>query len=289
VSAAAPAASAPYDTNVPGAAGYLQADLMAKTAYQNSLTRINGQRQQALQQAGYTGGIDPNNGTITGLSVDANNPFGGYQQLLKNGAVSAQAAQDAAQQRGLGHGGLAAQGMDAAKFDFGNASNSFGTQFQSILGDLQGQQSDAAYARDQALWSAQQQAAQQAIAAGDFNPAMFDFTPADYSTPSDGSTAPVSGDPNSMDFASELQRNVTRALGGSVAQQALDTRGAGMNFLHGNGTTAAQNGNAVLNPVGKTAAQRAAVQRIVKSIQPQTKTAAAFQPKPAAKPAAKKK
>ena len=269
-------APAPYDTNIPGAPGYMQAELMAKTAYQNALTRINSRRQDTLRQYGYQAQIDPTTGVLGSMSVDPNNPYGGFQQLLKTGAEGANAAVDDAVGRHLGHGGLAAQGLSRSKYDFGQASSDLGQRLTGTLAGLQDDQSSAAYQRDQALYQAQLDALRQAILDGMFNPA--DFSGIDWG--GDGGGDGGGGADPGMDpisYAAEIQHGVDRALGARPWQAALDARGAGMNARYGLG--AAAHGGAVIDPIARAVAQaKASAPRSVVSIQPQTKTPAAKQP-----------
>lgn len=165
---------------IPGVSGYEGADALAMNAYNNALARINQQRMSTLQQFGYTGQIDPTTGTITGIAVNPNNPYGNLQMMLRNAALQAQSDQQAAQERGL-RGGLANQAISADKFDFGNQSQQLGTDLENQLSDLQGQQSDAAYTRDSALWNAEQQAAEGAINNGQYDtPSYADVPIPDY-------------------------------------------------------------------------------------------------------------
>jgi hypothetical protein len=121
-----------YDTPIPGADIYAQAELAAKTGYQNAVARLNQQRGDTLQQFGYLGDVDPTNGTVGNLRVDPNNPYGTYQQLLRGSAQAGQAAHDNAAGRGIG-GGLAAQGETEAKYGFGQGSFQLGTGLQNSL------------------------------------------------------------------------------------------------------------------------------------------------------------
>jgi len=78
--------AAPITTNIPGYAQYGTAGLLAKTAYDNTLARINRTRQQSMHQYGYLGDVNPDNGTIQNLRVDPNNQFGDFQSMLRNQA-----------------------------------------------------------------------------------------------------------------------------------------------------------------------------------------------------------
>lgn len=161
-----------YDAPIPGAAAQGQAELAAKTAYQQALAKLNGNRMNTLRQFGYTANIDPTSGTITGLTVDPHNPYGTYQQTLRSAAQAGDAARDDAISRGIS-GGLARQAEDQAHYDFGAATGQLATDLQGQLVDFQGQQDDAKSAMDSALYEAQLTGARDAIDQGNFDPADY--------------------------------------------------------------------------------------------------------------------
>jgi hypothetical protein len=164
--------SLPYDAPIPGATGEVNATLLAKTAYQNTLARINRSRGQTLQQYGYKGSVDPVTGVITNVGVDPYNQYGDFQSMLRNQAGQLQQADYAAQDRGL-HGGLANKVQGDLHYGFGQQSAQLGQNFSNQLTDFQDQQSQAKYDYDMALWQQQQQDAANAIANGDFSPAPY--------------------------------------------------------------------------------------------------------------------
>lgn len=161
---------------VPGVGGYEQADVLATNAYNNALARINQQRMSTLQQYGYGGSVDPTSGTITGVHVDPNNPYGNFQTMLRGAAQQSMQDQMANQERGL-HGGLANQALSADKYVFGGQSAQLGSALSDALSGLQDQQDTAGYTRDSALWQAEQAAAEQAIAQGQFDTPSYDGVP----------------------------------------------------------------------------------------------------------------
>lgn len=178
--AAATSSPASGSSPIPLASGdYATAAATANAAYQNALASINSQRQQALQSFGYTGQIDPATGQLTNMQVDANNPFGQYQQLLAGGASDQAGVQAADAARGIGNafgprgGGLAAQGLTTAKLNFGANSANLGENLMGTLGNLTSQQQDAQNTMNNALWQAELASAQNAIQNQDFNPADF--------------------------------------------------------------------------------------------------------------------
>ena len=182
---AAPASS-PAPSPIPGkdpvplATGdYATAAATANAAYQQALASINSQRQQALQSFGYTGQIDPSTGQLTNMQVDANNPYGQYQQMLAQGAGDQAGVTANSMARGLGAvtgargGGLAAQGLTDAKLAFGANSANLGESLMGTMGNLTSQQNQAQDMMNNALWNAELASAQNAISNQDFNPADF--------------------------------------------------------------------------------------------------------------------
>jgi hypothetical protein len=161
----------PYTTPIPGATGYESATLAAKTAYQNALARLNQQRGDTLRQYGYAGDINKDTGVVDNLRVDANLPYGQYQQERQQHADQYQEARDAAQARGLGKGGLAGQAVSRLRYGFGADDAQLGQGLSGAISGFQDQQNQAAYSRDSALYDAQLQAARDAIAAQQFDPA----------------------------------------------------------------------------------------------------------------------
>lgn len=166
----------PYETPIPGAPSIAQADLAAKTAYQQALARLNQQRMGSLRQFGYTAQIDPETGVLTGLAVDPHNPYGQYQQTLRGAAQAGDAARNDAIANGL-VGGLARQAEDQSKYAFGAQTGQLGNDLQNQLADFQDQQDQAKSAYDSALYTAELQGTQDAISGQNFNPADYSGLP----------------------------------------------------------------------------------------------------------------
>ena len=157
-----------YD--IPGASIYGQSVVAGKNAYQTALARINRQRSQALRSFGYQGDIDQEHGTLKNLRIDASNPYGQYQQMLRSHALSAQQAQTQAMDRGLStSGGLGAQYERDLQYNFGDDSSRLGQTFADLLFQLQDQQNQAKYDYDQSLWQGQLEAARDAYEGGNFS------------------------------------------------------------------------------------------------------------------------
>lgn len=156
-------------TDIPGASVYATAVEMAKARYQTRLADLNKQRQSTLRTAGFTGTVDPTTGLVKNQRVDPYNQYGQYQQLNRAQALQGQeiVGQNIARRLGAG-GGLAAQNLNNARYDWGQQDSSFGANLLDQLGAFDRQQQDELYQYNQALYESQQKAAQSAISAGDY-------------------------------------------------------------------------------------------------------------------------
>ena len=170
-----------YQTPVPGLAGYAGAAALANKAYTNAMARYQQQRSDTLLKYGYTQGPDGS------ISVDPNNQYGSYQQMLRGEAGQNESLARA--QAGSGwdssSGVLGAQ-RDALRFTQGGEQAQLGQGLTSTLTGISQGEQDAAYNKDAALYQAQETATQNAIAQNQFNPGnpSTDQTPGDpYATP----------------------------------------------------------------------------------------------------------
>lgn len=177
-----------YSTSIPGADQYAQVEAAAKNAYQQALARLNQKRQQTLNQYGYLGDIDGETGVIGNLRVDPNNPYGQYQTLLHDAAISGQESHDALAGRGI-HGGLANQSERNEHYQFGKSSSALGQSLQNLISDFQDSQNQSAQERDRSVADSQLQAARDAIAQRNFDAAMA----AQHSDVPDGGGSPGGG------------------------------------------------------------------------------------------------
>ena len=103
--------------------------------------------------------------------VSANNEYGGYQQMLKGEAGQNEGLQRA--QAGSGWGGSSGylgQQRDALSYAQGGEQAAFGQDLESQLSQITQGEQGAAYDKDAALYTAQQQAAENALAGQQFNP-----------------------------------------------------------------------------------------------------------------------
>lgn len=142
---------------------YARAEVMANNAYDKAVAQLNQNRLNTLTNYGYTGNVDPTTGVLSGVRVDPNAIHGQLQDLLHNQALEDQQATFAAQDRGL-LGGLAHQAGSEMRFQHGSQDTALGTNLTQALADYQSQQQDAAQAKNDALWQAEQTAANAATA-----------------------------------------------------------------------------------------------------------------------------
>jgi len=183
--------------DIPGASVYGQAGLLAKTAYQNALTRINSQRSNTMRTFGYKADFDQETGVMKNMGVDPSNQYGGYQKMLRTHALAGDEAEESALGRGLSmSGGLGAQYERQLKYNFGQDSANLGQGFTDLLSQLQDQQSGAKWDYDRALYEAQLEAARNAVSEGDYSYSGYDdqdypqYPTSDYTDPYAQPTGP---------------------------------------------------------------------------------------------------
>lgn len=166
-------AAAPPGTYYAPPAGSVQSTedyTAANQAYQQALARFNQQRTGLLQQYGYKGTVDPSTGLMTNVGVDTGNVNGQLQQLLGQQDQEDQNAEFGMEDRGI-VGGLANQAQTNLRSGHSAQTSGLAQQLLGSLSGLNDQQVTAKQTLDQALWQSQQDAAQQAIDAGEYNPA----------------------------------------------------------------------------------------------------------------------
>ncbi len=161
-----PKPGAPQGGNLPFLGPYAQNQAQAELAFQRAQSALAAQRGSLLQQYGYT----PTAGG--GMAVDANNPYGLYQQMLGANQQEAQSLNQSMVNRGFGLGaGFGAQAETAAQKDAGGRSFALA---QALSGALEGQNEatmGAQDALDQATLSNQLGTTDYAIQHGIFTPA----------------------------------------------------------------------------------------------------------------------
>lgn len=157
-----------YQTPIPGAPGYEQANLLARRAYDNAMGRYQQRRSQSLLHYGYTKDASGN------LGVDPNNEYGAYQQMLRGEDQQSHRLDRAQRASGWGGGSgyLGAQTEDL-QHQQGGEQAQLGTAFTNELSDIGQGETDAAFTRDQSLYQNELDAARNAIDKGNFNPADY--------------------------------------------------------------------------------------------------------------------
>lgn len=156
-------------TKIPGGSQYARAALLANQQYKQRLSDLNRQRQQTMISSGYTGNIDPTTGLLKDFRVDPTSKYGGYQLLNRGQYQQGQEVTAQNIDRGLGTGGgLAAQNLGNARFEWGRQDADFARGIQDQFSAFDRTQMDYMFDRDQALYNAELQAAQSAIGAGDY-------------------------------------------------------------------------------------------------------------------------
>lgn len=185
-----------YNTTLVPDAGVLAMGQAAATqAYQQALAKLNLQRSQTLNQAGYTATFDPNSGAYSNLSIDPHNPYGQVEQLFNTHALNLQNAQNAMEDRGI-RGGLAHQADTSAENQAHAETSNFASGLMNTLTGYEGAQGDAATQYQNSLYQAELAAIQAAIAGGNFNPTDYgNINPPGYgdSTPDPYPTVPTGG------------------------------------------------------------------------------------------------
>ncbi len=229
---------ATYSTPIPGVPQYGQAALAAKTAYGNTLTRLNQQRSSLLRKSGFAGDINAESGVVTNMRVDGSSRYGGLQQLNRSQAMRDDQARWSGIERGLGAGGgLAAQMRNQSRFDFGREDADFAQGLLESLSGFQDEQNSAAYSRDAAMYQAELEAARLAIQQQQFNQANFrDPDPG----PAPSAAAPQAAAPRNYPAATPAaQRAAQSALNAAQnkkltpAEAALAARSAALNKMYG--------------------------------------------------------
>lgn len=118
---------------------------LAHLAYQNALNQLNTQYGQTLQQYGFMP-------TASGFSVDPNNQYGAYQQMLKASAGESMAADHASQARGFDpNSGLGAQAGDQARYDAGARSLALGQGMTGAMSAINQAKAQAQFQYQQAV------------------------------------------------------------------------------------------------------------------------------------------
>lgn len=146
---------------IPNASVYLDAQNQAELAYEQAQAQLLKQRNALYHSYGLL-----DNG-----SVDPNNPYGQYQQMLGAEGAALDADRSDAVGRGLGGGpGLANQASAQTKYQNAVQNAAFQNQVNSAEANYENGLQQALQARNAAMLEAERQAALDAILNGLFNP-----------------------------------------------------------------------------------------------------------------------
>jgi hypothetical protein len=156
-------------SSIPNPGVYGEMELQALQAWQRAKSALRERQGQIWQQYGFKGKFDDATGAVSGVELDVNNPYGEYQQMLGNQGRDLDSATEEAESRGLGGGGLGAQGVTRARGGHGMEQVNFGRRFSSDNADVQSGWQNAGFSYQQALLAAQRAAIQDAINNQQFN------------------------------------------------------------------------------------------------------------------------
>lgn len=165
-----------YTTPIPGVAQQGMAANAAKLAYDKALARIGQKRSSLLRQHGYTGTFD-DKGNLSGMQVDAHNPYGLYQQNRRANALAGEQMRSQVQSRGIA-GGLAKQFENRGRYAWGMNDAQQGQHLLGGVSDLVGEQDEAYGQYNNTLWQEQLENARNAIMQQAFNQA--DYSSLEY-------------------------------------------------------------------------------------------------------------
>lgn len=157
-----------YASNVPGAAGYTGAAALAQKAYENAMARYQRQRSDTLLKYGV------HKNAAGGYDADANNEYGQFQQMWKGEDAQNEHLSRAQAASGWGaDSGYLGAARDSLSYAQGAEQAATAQGLQGDLSDVAQGEQGAAFDRDSALYTAEEQAARDAINRQEFNPADY--------------------------------------------------------------------------------------------------------------------
>lgn len=193
---------ATYTGPTPGSGQYGLLQAQADAAYQEALGATQQQRSQFLQGQGLAGeyGAD---GSYTGFHIQANDPFGAYQQM-ESGNAQQGAADDAAIGAVGFKGGLATQMHEAAQKGYSANAANWAMNNLNQLGAFAQQDVQSTKTHGDTLYSDLLNSIQTAIANGTYNPADYTgITIPGYGTITPGTLPPATSDSGSTGSAGD--------------------------------------------------------------------------------------
>lgn len=163
----------PYTTPTPSPWLYGKLKEQAERAYNEAKIRIGGKRQQMLSRYGYHAQFDDKGNLVAGsMGIDAENPYGQVQQMMRNQADQSDQSEWQQRSRGFaGLGGVAGKALDKVRFQQGAESNELQLGLTEGITGSADELRQAGVDYEGALSQAEIEATQQAIAEQQFNPA----------------------------------------------------------------------------------------------------------------------
>lgn len=152
-----------YTPSIPLPGVYGQQEAQARAAYDAAQAQINQQRDQALSQYGFKATSFDAQGNVTGYEVDSTNQNGAYQRMLGQEGAGLDATRQSFLSRGV-RGGLANQAELMQRQQYGAQRTDFLNNWQNLTSDLAKSRLGAEQQYNAAVLSAEQGAAQDAIA-----------------------------------------------------------------------------------------------------------------------------
>lgn len=161
--------SSKYGLPIPSV--YIQQENTADSQYQAALAQIAAQQAQTMASYGFKGGIDPNTGSVTNLSIDNSNPYNQVMSMLFNHGQQLNSLRSSLMGAGLGQTGLADQRQNLMHFINSGQTAGLGQNFQILMNSIFGQKAQALTDKNSAYNAAEQNALAYAIQNQLFNPA----------------------------------------------------------------------------------------------------------------------
>lgn len=159
-----------YSNTIPNAGSYLEQERRALQAWQNAQASVRSNQSSLLHKYGLTGNFD-DKGNVSGVQIDPSSQYGLTQQMLHNQADNMDSIREDAAGRGFHGAGLGNQALNDYRWNMGRDSYNLGNQFTGEASQLAQTLQGAGADYQNALWTTEQGAANDAISGGNFNPA----------------------------------------------------------------------------------------------------------------------
>lgn len=154
----------PYWSPAPGQPQWMEADALAKKAFDSAKARLEAQRSSIANAAGYL--VDPNTHK---LRLNTKNEVGGMQMMLRGQAQEDTGMRNQFVNRGIQGSGLQGQAAGQLHVQHGAESAQFANSLQQSLSGIQNQIQDQGDQYAQAKWMEMRNQTMGAIANNQFN------------------------------------------------------------------------------------------------------------------------